>query len=90
MSSVTNKITAGDYKNNDILLQGENKDEPVLIYKRLLAKKIIPLDKTTIKSLIHSIISKQEHEIVIEWKDGKISQAVVDSMTYKAVSAKML
>ena len=90
MDFVTNKITAGDYKNSDIILKGIQADEPVLVRKGFLNKKEIPMDKTTIKFLTHSIISDVEHEIVIEWRDGKLSQAIVDHMVYSAVAAKML
>lgn len=89
MDSVKNKITTGDYKNSDIILKGIDTDEPVLICKSFFSKKEIPMDTTTIKSFTHSFLSNMEHEIIIEWKDGKLSQAVIGNAVYAAISAKM-
>ena len=89
MDSNVNRITAGDYKNSDIVLKGNNVDIPVLVYKGFLSKKEIFIDKTTVKMIKHSFLSVSEHEIIIEWKDGKLSQAVVDDVVYAAIIAKM-
>ena len=89
MSSITNRITTGDYKNSDIILKGVNAEEPVLVCKGFLSRKEILMDKTTIKAVRHSFLSATEHEIIIEWKDGKLSQAVTDDAVYVAISAKI-
>lgn len=89
MDFVTNKITTGAYKNSDITLKGKNTDEPVLISKGFLSKREIPMDKTTIRTMTHTFLSETEHEVIIKWKDGKLSQAVVDSAVYAAIAAKV-
>ena len=61
MNFVINKIITGDYKNGEITLKGINADEPMLVLKAFFNKKEILMDKTTIKSIRHSLLSMVEH-----------------------------
>lgn len=89
MQLATNTITTGYYKNASIVLKGTNADIPVLICKGFLSRTEIPMDKTTIKAVNHSILPNAAHEIIIEWKDGKLSQAILDNAVYAAVQIKI-
>ena len=48
------------------------------------------MDKTTIRKVIHSILPDGTYEVIIEWKDGKLSQAIVDSTVFTVISEKIL
>lgn len=84
-----NKVIAGHYKNNEILLKGENADQLVLHRKNFFSKAEIVMDKTTIKQFTHSFYSSHKHEVIIEWKDGKISQAIMDDTVYSVFYIKI-
>lgn len=79
---MANIITTGDYKNCEIVLKENN---PVLTCKKFLEKTEMPIDRTTIQSLNHTFWGANEHDIIIEWKDGKLSQAIVDDAIYAAI-----
>ena len=85
-----NTVTIGYYKKGKITLGGENGDKLVLICKGFLSKTEIPMDKTTIRKVIHSILPDGTYEVIIEWKDGKLSQAIVDSTVFTVISEKIL
>lgn len=89
MNLTINTITTGHYKNAEIILKGTNADTPVLVSKKFLNKMEIPMDHTTIKKLSHFIIEDAKHEIIIEWKDGKLSQGIFDAAVYAALKAKV-
>ncbi len=89
MGKDINKVIAGHFKNNEILLKSENKDEIAVVINKLLGKKELPMDKTTIKRFTHSLHSLERHEIIIEWNDGKMSQAIVDDAVYSELCAKL-
>lgn len=89
MNEIVNKISAGNYKNGEIQLKSENSDRLVLVIKKFLGKTEIPMDKTTIRSFTHSIYTQDKREIIIEWKDGKISQATIDDSLYSVLYLKV-
>ena len=90
MNELVNKISAGDYKNSEIQLKSENSDRVVLVIKKFLGKTEIPMDKTTIKRFTHSSYTSQNHELIIEWNDGKRSQALVDDTIYSVLYIKIM
>ena len=63
---------------------------PILIYRGLLGKNEIVMDKSSIRAIHHETISHAEHKLEITWKNGKTSMALVDNSTYAAICAKML
>ena len=89
MNELVNKISAGDYKNSEIQLKSENSDRLVLVIKKFLGKTEIPMDKTTIKRFTHSSYTSQKHELIIEWNDGKLSQAIIDDSLYSVLYLKV-
>ena len=89
MCENVNKIIAGHYKNNEIQLKGDDKAEIVLIIKKFLNKVELPMDKTTIKSCTTSQHLLDKHEIIIQWNDEKISQAIVDNALYSELCFKI-
>lgn len=84
-----NKIIAGHYKGYEIQRKGEKLDSIVLIQKKILSKAELPMDKTTIKNFSHSSHLPNQHEIIIEWKDGKISQAIIEDELYSELYIKI-
>ena len=82
-----NVITTGYYKNDKIEIK-EN-DSVVLICKSFLRKTIILMDNTTIRKVMGTVLSNNRYEIIIEWKDGKLSQALIDDTIYNAILRKM-
>ena len=84
-----NKIISGDYRDGEIQLVDEEVNKIVLVIKKLFSKIEVPMDKTTIKSFLHSLHNLNEHEVIIEWNDGKISQAVVDDALYSELYIKI-
>ena len=89
MNEIVNKISAGDYKNGEIQLKSENSDRLVLVIKKFLGKTEIPMDKTTISRFTHLTYTQDKCEIIIEWKDGKISQAIIDASLYSVLYLKV-
>ncbi len=89
MSENLNKINMGHYKNGEIQLKGENADKIVLVIKKFLGKTEIPLDRTTIRTFKHSTYEHSKHEIIIEWNDGKLSQAIIDETLYSVLYLKI-
>ena len=71
-----NTIVTGNYKNCRIVLKEDV--GAVIICKKIFGKKEITMDKTTIRRLSHSFLKNQEHDVIIEWKDGSLSQAILD------------
>ncbi len=82
-----NTIVTGNYKDCTVVLKEEV--NPVLICKKLLGQKEIPMDKTTIRRLNHSFLENQEHDVILEWRDGTLSQAILDNTIYTAIVEKM-
>lgn len=90
MSEMLNTITIGNYKKCVIMLNGEKDKKPVLMCKRLFRKRELPMDKTTIRTLNHTFLGNKEHEVIIEWEDGTLSQAIVDDVIYSALLKSMI
>jgi len=90
MSETLNTITIGNYKKCVIMLKGEKDKKPVLICKSLFRKRELPMDKTTIRTLNHTFLGNKEHEVIIEWEDGTLSQAIVDDVIYSAILRNMV
>lgn len=87
MGNDLNVITTGYYKNDKIEIK-EN-DSVVLICKSFLRKTIILMDNTTIRKVMGTVLSDNRYEIIIEWKDGKLSQALIDDTIYNAILRKI-
>ena len=87
MGNNLNVITTGYYKNDKIEIK-EN-DSVILICKSFLRKTIILMDNTTIRKVMGTVLSNNRYEIIIEWKDGKLSQALIDDTIYNAILRKM-
>ena len=87
MGNDLNVITTGYYKNDKIEIK-EN-DSVVLICKSFLRKTIILMDNTTIRKVMGTVLSNNRYEIIIEWKDGKLSQALIDDTIYNAILRKI-
>lgn len=87
MENDLNVITTGYYKNDKIEIK-EN-DSVVLICKSFLRKTIILMDNTTIRKVMGTVLSDNRYEIIIEWKDGKLSQALIDDTIYNAILRKI-
>lgn len=83
-----NTVITGNYKNCVIVLK-EQENKPVLTCKGFLSKKEIPMDKSMIRKMNHTLIEDQTHDVIIEWKDGTLSQVIMDQNTYIAVQAEM-
>ncbi len=88
MSEMLNTVITGNYKNCVIVLK-EQENKPVLTCKGFLSKKEIPMDKSMIRKMNHTLIEDQTHDVIIEWKDGTLSQVIMDQNTYIAVQAEM-
>lgn len=83
-----NTVITGNYKNCVIVLK-EQENKPVLTCKGFLSKKEISMDKSMIRKMNHTLIEDQTHDVIIEWKDGTLSQVIMDQNTYIAVQAEM-
>lgn len=83
MELKVNMIIAGYHKNGNIVLNDSK--VPVLVCKGFLTKSELIMDKVNIKTLNHTLLENQTHEVIIEWKDGKLSQAILDQTIYSAV-----
>lgn len=89
MEVCINKVIAGDYRDSEIQLVDEKVSKVVLVIKKFLKKIEMPMDRTTIKSFTHLLQDSKEHELIIEWNDGKISQVVVDDTLYSELYIKI-
>ena len=87
MNEMLNTVITGNYKNCVIVLK-EQERKTVLTCKGFLSKKEIPMDKTMIRKLNHTLMKDQTHDVIIEWKDGTLSQVIMDHNTYLAVLAE--
>ena len=83
-----NTIVTGNYKNCRIVLKEDV--GAVIICKKIFGKKEITMDKTTIRTLNHTFLGNKEHEVIIEWEDGTLSQAIVDDVIYSALLKSMI
>ena len=89
MKVCVNKVIAGDYKDSEIQLVDEEDAKVILVIKKVFSKTELPMDRTTIKSFTHFLQDSSEHELIIEWNDGKISQVVVAETLYSELYIKI-
>ena len=77
MGVMGNTVLSGDYKNGDIKVSGLRANKIVLVFRGLLGKKEIPIDKTTVIKFEINRQQYQQNNISLYFKDGKKSMCAV-------------
>lgn len=93
MGMVTNRVTAGDYKDANIKLKNFGK-RLVMIKSGLLITKEIELSKKTIDHVelidksqsMFDYVGMQTSQVSIYFKNGKKSLAIMDSHIYQKLN----
>ena len=90
MGLLCNNVIGGDYKGGDVKVKGFRNDKIFIIYRGLLGKKEIPLNKNTVERM--EIINKQyqQNGVEIYFKNGKKSMLSVDNDTLNILHTVLL